>query len=47
MFALPDPSVITRLANEFFAALPSNAAVPENVGVSAPARTTSERHPQA
>ena len=27
MFALPDPSVIARLANEFFAALPSNAAV--------------------
>ena len=40
MFALPDPSVIARLANEFFAALPSNAAVPENVGASAPARAT-------
>ena len=40
MFALPDSSVIARLANEFFAALPSNAAVPENVGASAPARAT-------
>ena len=40
MFALPDPSVIARLANEFFAALPSNAAAPENVGASAPARAT-------
>ena len=26
MFALPDPAVIARLANEFFAALPANAA---------------------
>lgn len=33
-FALPDPSVITRLANEFFAALPAT----ENVGASGPAR---------
>ena len=32
-FALPDPAVITRLANEFFAALPAA----ENPGVSAPA----------
>ena len=40
MFALPDSSVIARLANEFFAALPSNAAVPENVGARAPARAT-------
>ena len=37
MFALPDPAVITRLANEFFAALPGSA---ENVGASAPARAT-------
>ncbi len=36
MFALPDPAVIARLANEFFAALPGNA--PENVGASVPAR---------
>jgi cysteine desulfurase / selenocysteine lyase len=40
MFALPDPSVIARLANEFFAALPSNAAVPELGGASVPARAT-------
>ena len=40
MFALPDPSVIARLANEFFAALPASAAVPENAGASAPARAT-------
>src|ERR1700693_4323640 len=39
MFALPDPAVIARLANEFFAALPVNAAVPDNVGASVPART--------
>src|ERR1700687_2255772 len=38
MFALPDPSVIARLANEFFAALPGSATTPENVGASAPAR---------
>ena len=37
MFPLPDPAVITRLANEFFAALPGSA---ENVGASAPARAT-------
>ncbi len=37
MFALPDPAVIARLANEFFAALPGN---PENVGASVPARAT-------
>jgi cysteine desulfurase / selenocysteine lyase len=45
MFALPDPSIIARLANEFFAALPSNAAVPENVGASAPARATTNPAP--
>ena len=33
MFALPDPAVIARLANEFFAALPGA----ENGGASAPA----------
>src|SRR6202162_533756 len=40
MFALPDPAVIARLANEFFIALPGNATTPENVGASAPARAT-------
>ena len=45
MFALPDPSVIARLANEFFAALPASAATPENVGASAPARVTSGSAP--
>ena len=35
-FALPDPAVIARLANEFFAALPTT----ENVGASAPARAS-------
>ena len=45
MFALPDPSVIARLANEFFAALPSNAAVSDNVGASAPARATTGEVP--
>jgi cysteine desulfurase/selenocysteine lyase len=35
-FALPDAAVITRLANEFFAALPAT----ENVGASMPARAT-------
>lgn len=47
MFALPDPLVIARLANEFFAALPSNAAVPENVGASAPGRATAGDVPAA
>ena len=42
MFALPDPGVIARLANEFFAALPSNAAVPENVSANAPVRATTD-----
>ncbi len=37
MFALPDPAVIARLANEFFASLTGN---PENVGASVPARAT-------
>jgi cysteine desulfurase / selenocysteine lyase len=45
MFALPDPSAIARLANEFFAALPLNAPVPENVGASAPARATTDAVP--
>jgi cysteine desulfurase / selenocysteine lyase len=40
MFALPDPSVIARLANEYFAALPANASVPEDVGASTLARGT-------
>ena len=39
MASLPDPAVIARLANEFFAALPANAA-PDNVGASVPARAT-------
>ncbi len=34
---LPDPAVIARLANEFFAALPANAA-PANVDASVPGR---------
>jgi cysteine desulfurase / selenocysteine lyase len=42
VFALPDPAVISRLANEFFAALPASAASPENVGASAPARATTD-----
>jgi hypothetical protein len=37
MASLPDPAVIARLANEFFAALPTNAT-PDNVGASVPAR---------
>jgi cysteine desulfurase / selenocysteine lyase len=45
MFTLPDPGVIARLANEFFAALPSNAAVPDNVGASALARDTTGSAP--
>jgi cysteine desulfurase/selenocysteine lyase len=40
MFALPDPVVIARLANEFFAALPGSATTPDNVGTSVPARAT-------
>src|ERR1700681_1822493 len=39
MASLPDAAVIARLANEFFAALPANAA-PTNVGASVPARAT-------
>ncbi len=35
-FALPDAAVVTRLANEFFAALPAT----ENVGATAPARAS-------
>ncbi len=38
-FALPDPAVIARLANEFFAALPGSA-FPPNVDASALARAT-------
>ncbi len=45
MFALPDPSVIARLANEFFAALPGSATTPENVGASAPARAITDSAP--
>jgi cysteine desulfurase / selenocysteine lyase len=45
MFALPDPAVIARLANEFFAALPVSAAGQDNVGASAPARTTTDAVP--
>ena len=44
MLALPDPAVIARLANEFFAALPGNAT-PENVGASAPGRATTSAVP--
>ena len=44
MASLPDPAVIARLANEFFAALPANAA-PDNVGASAPARATAGGFP--
>ncbi len=40
MLALPDPAVIARLANEFFAALPGSAVAPDNVGASVPARAT-------
>ena len=39
MSSFPDPAVIARLANEFFAALPAHAA-PDNVGASVPARAT-------
>ncbi len=35
--SLPDPSVIARLANEFFAALPGNATAPDSVGAAMPA----------
>jgi cysteine desulfurase/selenocysteine lyase len=45
MFALPDPAVIARLANEFFAAMPGGATTPENVGASAPARATTGSFP--
>ena len=40
LLALPDPAVIARLANEFFAALPGSQAAPDNVGASVPARAT-------
>src|SRR5216684_6610496 len=41
---LPDPAVIARLANEFFAALPANAA-PANVDASVPAGAGASRLP--
>jgi len=44
MTSLPDPAVIARLANEFFAALPANVA-PENVGASVPAGAGASRLP--
>jgi cysteine desulfurase/selenocysteine lyase len=44
MASLPDPAVIARLANEFFAALPANVA-PPGVGASVPARAASGNHP--
>ena len=44
MASLPDPAVIARLANEFFAALPANAA-PDDLGASAPARATAGGFP--
>ena len=47
MFALPDPAVIARLANEFFAALPGNATTPDTVGASVPARATTGAVPAA
>jgi len=47
MFALPDPAVIARLANEFFAALPGSATTPDKVGASAPARATTGAVPAA
>src|SRR5450631_2827441 len=47
MFALPDPAVIARLANEFFAALPVNVPAPDNVGASVPARATTGALPAA
>ena len=43
MASLPDPAVIARLANEFFAALPAA----ENVGASVPARATTGDVPQS
>jgi cysteine desulfurase / selenocysteine lyase len=42
-FALPDVAVITRLANEFFAALPAT----ENIGASLPASATDASLPAA
>jgi cysteine desulfurase / selenocysteine lyase len=46
MVSLPDPALIARLANEFFAALPgSNSA--DNAGASAPARATAGSLPTA
>ena len=44
MTSLPDPAVIARLANEFFAALPTNAG-PDNVDASVPARATASSLP--
>jgi cysteine desulfurase / selenocysteine lyase len=46
IFALPDPVVIARLANEFFAALPGNSVTPDNVGASIPARATAGSVPE-
>jgi cysteine desulfurase / selenocysteine lyase len=36
MVALPDPAMIARLANEFFAALPANAAAPGTPSLAVP-----------
>jgi cysteine desulfurase/selenocysteine lyase len=44
MASLPDPAVIARLANEFFAALPANAA-PAHVNASVPARASASDLP--
>jgi cysteine desulfurase/selenocysteine lyase len=44
MASLPDLAVIARLANEFFAALPANAA-PGNVGASIPGPATTSNIP--
>ncbi len=44
MASFPDPAVIARLANEFFAALPANA-VPANVGASVPVRANTDGLP--
>jgi cysteine desulfurase / selenocysteine lyase len=47
IFPLPDPAVIARLANQFFAALPGNAPAPDNVGASVPAPATTGALPAA
>src|ERR1700690_881214 len=47
IFALPDPAVIARLANQFFAALPGNAPAPDNAGASVPAGATTGALPAA